>query len=71
MNRSPHVLVIVGSTRQGRNADKVVRWLMSRLDTRPDATFRCSSWSYQPSAISHQPDPPQERSIRLCQRQRS
>jgi len=39
VNRSPHILVIVGSTRQGRNADKVVRWLMSRLDSRSDATF--------------------------------
>jgi NAD(P)H-dependent FMN reductase len=39
VNRSPHILVIAGSTRQGRNGDKVLRWLMSRLDARSDATF--------------------------------
>lgn len=39
MNRRPHILVIFGSTRQGRNGDKVVRWLMSRLETQPKATF--------------------------------
>lgn len=38
MNRSPHILVVFGSTRQGRQGDKVVRWLMSRLHGRPDAT---------------------------------
>jgi NAD(P)H-dependent FMN reductase len=39
VNRLPHILVIAASTRQGRNGDKVIRWLMSRLDTRSDATF--------------------------------
>lgn len=38
MNRSPHILVIFGSTRQGRQGEKVIRWLMSRLNTRADAT---------------------------------
>ena len=39
MTHPPHILVIAGSTRQGRNGDKVVRWLMSRLEARSDATF--------------------------------
>ena len=39
MNRPPHILVILGSTRQGRHGDKVVRWLLSRLNTRSDAAF--------------------------------
>lgn len=39
MNRSPHILVILGSTRQGRNGDAVAQWLMSRLYARFDATF--------------------------------
>ena len=39
MTSSPHILVVVGSTRQGRNADKVVGWLTSGLSMRSDATF--------------------------------
>src|SRR5260370_16544181 len=39
MNRSPHILVILASTRQGRNGDAVAQWLMSRLHARFDATF--------------------------------
>lgn len=39
MNRSPHILVVLGSTRHGRQGDKVARWLMSRLQPRSDATF--------------------------------
>jgi NAD(P)H-dependent FMN reductase len=39
MNRQPHILVIVGSTRQGRHGDKVVQWLMSRVNARSDAAF--------------------------------
>jgi len=39
VNRSPHILVILGSTRQGRHGDKVVRWLMRRLNTHTEAAF--------------------------------
>jgi NAD(P)H-dependent FMN reductase len=39
VNRSPHILVILGSTRQGRQGDKVIQWLMSRLNARSDAAF--------------------------------
>jgi NAD(P)H-dependent FMN reductase len=39
VNRPPHILVILGSTRQGRHGDKVVEWLTSRLHTRSDASF--------------------------------
>jgi NAD(P)H-dependent FMN reductase len=39
VHRPPQILVILGSTRQGRHGDKVVRWLMSRLNARSDATF--------------------------------
>ena len=35
----PHILVIFGSTRQGRRGDVVATWLMDRLATRTDATF--------------------------------
>jgi NAD(P)H-dependent FMN reductase len=36
---SPHFLLVVGSTRQGRNADKVVGWLTHQLRARSDATL--------------------------------
>jgi NAD(P)H-dependent FMN reductase len=36
---SPHILVIVGSTRKVRNADPVLNWLTNRLQGRSDATF--------------------------------
>jgi NAD(P)H-dependent FMN reductase len=39
MDRSPHILVVLGSTRQGRQGDKVARWLMNRLQARSDASF--------------------------------
>lgn len=35
----PTILVIYGSTRQGRRGDRVVRWLMDRLASRPKAAF--------------------------------
>lgn len=38
MQRPPHILVILGSTRQGRHGDSVADWLMGRLQARPDAT---------------------------------
>jgi NAD(P)H-dependent FMN reductase len=39
MNQSPAILVILGSTRQNRQGEKVARWVMNRLQTRSDATF--------------------------------
>ena len=39
MDRQPHILVIFGSTRQGRRGDRVVHWLMERLGARTDASF--------------------------------
>lgn len=39
MTSPPRILVVVGSTRQGRHADKVVGWLTNRLGMRSDATF--------------------------------
>jgi NAD(P)H-dependent FMN reductase len=39
MNRLPHILVILGSTRQGRHGDTVARWLMGRLHNRSEAIF--------------------------------
>jgi len=39
MNTTPHILVIFGSTRQGRRGEVVTNWLMDRLATRTDATF--------------------------------
>jgi NAD(P)H-dependent FMN reductase len=39
VDQSPSILVILGSTRQGRQGEKVARWVMSRLQARSDATF--------------------------------
>jgi len=39
MKGSPHILVILGSTRRGRHGDRVAGWLMSRLQSRSDASF--------------------------------
>ncbi|HEX4208029.1 MAG TPA: NAD(P)H-dependent oxidoreductase [Ktedonobacteraceae bacterium] len=38
MSSHPHILVIFGSTRQGRRGEVVVNWLMDRLARRIDAT---------------------------------
>jgi len=35
----PTILVILGSTREGRIGEKVARWLMGRLEARTDADF--------------------------------
>jgi NAD(P)H-dependent FMN reductase len=39
MERRPTILVIFGSTRQGRRGERVVDWLMERLGARSDASF--------------------------------
>lgn len=39
MNTYPRILVIFGSTRQGRRGEVVANWLMDRLAMRTDATF--------------------------------
>lgn len=39
MKNCPHIVVIFGSTRQGRRGEVVVNWLMDRLAARTDATF--------------------------------
>jgi NAD(P)H-dependent FMN reductase len=39
VNHRPHILVILGSTRQGRHGDKVIQWLMRGLNARSDASF--------------------------------
>lgn len=39
MSRQPHILVILGSTRQGRYADTVATWVMGKLRGRTGATF--------------------------------
>lgn len=38
MSIKPHLLVIFGSTRQGRRGDVVAQWLMDRLAQRSDVT---------------------------------
>ncbi len=35
----PHILVIIGSTREGRFGDRVAKWFMSRTEERTDMTF--------------------------------
>jgi NAD(P)H-dependent FMN reductase len=39
LEQLPHILVIFGSTRQGRRGETVVKWLMDRLATYTDASF--------------------------------
>lgn len=39
MSTKPHILVVFGSTRQGRRGEAVVDWLRDKLTTRTDATF--------------------------------
>jgi len=39
LDKLPHILVIFGSTRQGRRGEVVVKWLMDRLALRTDASF--------------------------------
>jgi len=39
LDKLPHILVIFGSTRQGRRGEVVVQWLMDKLALRTDATF--------------------------------
>jgi hypothetical protein len=39
VNHRPHILVILGSTRQGRHGDKVVQCLMRGFNARSDATL--------------------------------
>jgi NAD(P)H-dependent FMN reductase len=39
MSTNPHILVIFGSTRQGRRGEVVANWLMDRLALRTDATY--------------------------------
>ena len=34
-----HILVIIGSTRQNRNGERVKQWLMQQLSVRDDATY--------------------------------
>ncbi len=36
---TPHILVILGSTRQGRNGEAVATWIMEHVSQRADATF--------------------------------
>ncbi len=36
---TPSILVVLGSTREGRVGEKVARWLMRRLDEQPEADF--------------------------------
>ena len=38
MSTTPHILVIFGSTRQGRRGEVVATWLMNRLALRTDVT---------------------------------
>ncbi len=38
-SEKPHILVIIGSTRQNRFAETVAKWFMSRAEERTDMTF--------------------------------
>jgi NAD(P)H-dependent FMN reductase len=38
--QQPHIVVILGSTRQGRFGETVARWFMTRTEERTDLTFQ-------------------------------
>ncbi len=54
----PRILVILGSTRQGRAGEAVSRWLMSRLEARGDAEFTLVDLQDYPLPFFDYPAPP-------------
>jgi NAD(P)H-dependent FMN reductase len=54
----PRILVIVGSIRQGRLADRVCAWLMRVLERRPEAEFELVDLRDHPLPFFDNPMPP-------------
>ena len=54
----PRILVILGSTRQGRQGERVARWLMRRLERWPDAEFELVDLRDHPLPFFEHPLPP-------------
>ncbi len=54
----PRILVILGSTRQGRHGASVARWLMNQLASRSDADFELVDLRDYPLPFYDSPTPP-------------
>ncbi len=54
----PHILVILGSTRQGRKGEAVARWFMERTGRRSEATFELADLRDWPLPFIDSPMPP-------------
>ena len=54
----PRILVILGTTRQGRQGEHVARWLMTRLARRADAEFEMVDLRDHPLPFFDHPVPP-------------
>ncbi len=54
----PKILVILGSTRQGRQGENVARWLMGQLALRSDADFELVDLRDYPLPFYDSPVPP-------------
>ena len=55
---APHILAILGSTRQGRKGEAVARWFMERASGRADATFELVDLRDWPLPFIDSPIPP-------------
>ena len=58
MATNPHILVIYGSTRQGRRSEGVVEWLTTRLGQRTDMSFELVDLRDVPLSFFDSPDSP-------------
>ncbi len=58
MDKLPHILVIFGSTRQGRRGEVAVKWLMDRLTLRTDASFELADLRDLSLSFFDAPTPP-------------
>ncbi len=61
MNIKPSILVILGSTREGRVGEVVARWLMRRLDGWPEADFELVDLRDYPLPVYEGPSAPGRR----------
>ena len=61
MKMKPSILVILGSTREGRVGENVARWLMRQLDERPEADFELVDLRDYPLAVYEGPASPDQR----------
>jgi NAD(P)H-dependent FMN reductase len=55
---TPHILVIVGTDREGRFSEKAATWLVDRLGQRHDLTFELVDLRDHPISFYDQAEPP-------------